>query len=161
VDEGFSAAIEWIGGGRINIAAAVGSAQSLLDLAVDYAGDREPFGKPHRPPAGGLLPDCGRSDRHRTGPPALPVRRLEGQGDRARKEESMAKLRGAQLQNEAADVATQVYGGAALMKNQHIKRQYRSARVLRIFEGTDETQKRTIDRELVRAGGCAAVTLAV
>lgn len=61
----------------------------------------------------------------------------------------MAKLRGAQLQNEAADVATQVYGGAALMKNQPIERQYRSARVLRILEGTDETQKRTIDRELL------------
>ena len=51
--------------------------------------------------------------------------------------------------NDAADVAMQVYGGAGFMKDTPIEREYRSARVLRIFEGTDEIQRRTIARELI------------
>jgi alkylation response protein AidB-like acyl-CoA dehydrogenase len=71
------------------------------------------------------------------------------QGERARKEESMAKLRGAELANTAADVAMQVHGGSGFMKSLPIEREYRSARVLRLFEGTDEIQRRTIARELL------------
>jgi len=151
VDHGFQAAMNWIGGGRINIAAnAVGSAQYLLDLAVDYAGDRETFGKPigHRQGISFQLADLATD--------IVQARQLYryaawkiDKGERARKEESMAKLRGAQLHNKAADIAMQVYGGAGFMKEQPIERNYRTARVLRIFEGTDEIQKRTIARELI------------
>ncbi|MFC7189665.1 acyl-CoA dehydrogenase family protein [Halocatena marina] len=143
--------MNWIGAGRIKIAAsAVGSSQYLLDLATDYARDRETFGKPigHRQGISFQLADLATDIEQ--------VRQLYryaawkiDSGKRARKEESMAKLRGAQLNNDAADVAMQVYGGAGFMKDTPIERQYRSARVLRIFEGTDEIQKRTIARELI------------
>ena len=151
IDEGFAAAMEWIGGGRINIAAAaVGNAQFLLDLAVDYAGDRETFGKPigHRQGISFQIADLATDIEQARQLYRYAAWKID-QGDRARKEESMAKLRGAELQNKAADIAMQVYGGAGFMKNQPIERQYRSARVLRIFEGTDEIQKRTIARELI------------
>lgn len=151
IDRGFQTAMNWIGAGRIKIAAsAVGSSQYLLDLATDYARDRETFGKPigHRQGISFQLADLATDIEQ--------VRQLYryaawkiDSGERARKEESMAKLRGAQLNNDAADVAMQVYGGAGFMKDTPIERQYRSARVLRIFEGTDEIQKRTIARELI------------
>ncbi len=151
VDEAFQTAMNWIGGGRIKIAAnAVGTAQFLLDLAVEYARDRETFGKPigHRQGVSFQLADLATDIEQ--------VRQLYRyaawkiqEGERARKEESMAKLRGAELANDAADVAMQVYGGAGFMKDTPIEREYRSARVLRIFEGTDEIQRRTIARELV------------
>ncbi|PCR92139.1 acyl-CoA dehydrogenase family protein [Natrinema ejinorense] len=151
VDQGFQAAMSWIGGGRINIAAgAVGTAQFLLDLSVDYARNRETFGKPigHRQGVSFQLAELATDIEQ--------VRQLYryaawkmDQGERARKEESMAKLRGAKLANDAADVAMQVHGGAGFMKDLPIERNYRAARVFRIFEGTDEIQKRTIARELI------------
>ncbi|WP_254538568.1 acyl-CoA dehydrogenase family protein [Halomarina litorea] len=151
VDQAFQTAMNWIGGGRIKIAAnAVGTSQFLLDLAVEYARDRETFGKPigHRQGVSFQLADLATDIEQ--------VRQLYRyaawkiqEGERARKEESMAKLRGSELANRAADVAMQVYGGAGFMKDTPIEREYRSARVLRIFEGTDEIQRRTIARELV------------
>ncbi|MBZ6495228.1 acyl-CoA dehydrogenase family protein [Natrinema longum] len=151
VDQGFQAAMSWIGGGRINIAAgAVGTAQFLLDLSVEYARDRETFGKPigHRQGVSFQLAELATDIEQ--------VRQLYryaawkmDEGERARKEESMAKLRGAKLANDAADVAMQVHGGAGFMKDLPIERNYRAARVFRIFEGTDEIQKRTIARELI------------
>ncbi|MFC6838502.1 acyl-CoA dehydrogenase family protein [Halomarina ordinaria] len=151
VDRGFQTAMNWIGGGRINIAAnAVGNAQFLLDLAVEYARERETFGKPigHRQGVSFQLADLA-TDAETTRQLYRYAAWKIDEGERARKEESMAKLRGAQLNNRAADVAMQVYGGAGFMKDQPIERQYRTARVLRIFEGTDEIQKRTIARELI------------
>lgn len=151
VDQGFETAMSWIGGGRINIAAAgVGKAQFLLDLAVEYARDRETFGKPigHRQGVSFQLADLATEIAQVRWLYRYAAWKIDN-GDRARKEESMAKLRGAELYNQAADVAMQVYGGAGFMKDQPIEREYRTARVFRIFEGTDEIQRRTIARELI------------
>ena len=151
VDQGFQTAMSWIGGGRINIAAtSVGRAQYLLDMAVEYSRDRETFGKPigHRQGLSFQIADLATEIEQ--------VRQLYryaawkiDNGERARKEESMAKLRGAELYNHAADLAMQVHGGSGFMKDLPIERDYRTARVFRIFEGTDEIQRRTIARELI------------
>jgi alkylation response protein AidB-like acyl-CoA dehydrogenase len=151
VDDGFGTAMSWIGGGRIKIAAsAVGTAQHLLDMAVDYARDRETFGKPigHRQGVSFQIADLATEIEQVRWLYRYAAWKIQND-ERARKEESMAKLRGAELANEAADVAMQVYGGAGFMKDTPIEREYRSARVLRIFEGTDEIQRRTIARELI------------
>ena len=151
VNQGFQSAMNWIGGGRINIAAsAVGNAQFLLDLATDYASKRETFGKPigHRQGISFQLADLATEIEQTRLLYRYAAWKMDN-GERARKEESMAKLRGAQLNNDAADVAMQVHGGSGFMKSLPIERQYRSARVLRIFEGTDEIQKRAIARELI------------
>ncbi|WP_226482492.1 acyl-CoA dehydrogenase family protein [Natrinema amylolyticum] len=151
VDKGFQSAMDWIGGGRINIAAgSVGTAQFLLDMSVEYARERKTFDKPigHRQGISFQLAELATDIEQ--------VRQLYryaawkmDEGERARKEESMAKLRGAKLANDAADIAMQVHGGAGFMKDLPIERNYRSARVFRIFEGTDEIMKRTIARELI------------
>ncbi len=150
IDQGFTTAMNWIGGGRISIAAAsVGSAQHLLDLAVEYASDRETFGKPisQRQGISFQLADLATEieqvrQLYRYGAWSL------DQGNEARTLVSMAKLRGAALYNTAADVAMQVHGGAGFMKDLPIEREYRSARVYRIFEGTDEIQRRSIAQSL-------------
>jgi len=151
VDEGFEAAMSWIGGGRLNIAAAaVGNAQHMLDLAVDYATERETFDRPiaHRQGISFQIADVATDVEQVRWLYRYAAWKMD-QGERARKEESMAKLRGAELANHAADVAMQVYGGSGYMKSLPIEREYRSARVLRLFEGTDEIQRRTIARELL------------
>jgi alkylation response protein AidB-like acyl-CoA dehydrogenase len=151
VDQGFQTAMNWIGGGRIKIAAnAVGTSQHLLDLAVDYARDRETFGKPigHRQGVSFQIADLATEVEQVRWLYRYAAWKIQND-ERARKEESMAKLRGAELANQAADVAMQVYGGAGFMKDQPIERRYRGTRVLRIFEGTDEIQRRTIARELI------------
>ncbi|WP_050031484.1 acyl-CoA dehydrogenase family protein [Natrinema altunense] len=151
VDHGFQSAMDWIGGGRINIAAgAVGTAQFLLDMSVEYARNRETFGKPigHRQGISFQLAELA-TDIEQTRQLYRYAAWKMDQGERARKEESMAKLRGAKLANDAADIAMQVHGGAGFMKDLPIERNYRSARVFRIFEGTDEIQRRTIARELI------------
>ena len=151
VDNGFGTAMQWIGGGRINIAAnAVGTAQFLLDLSIEYARDRETFGKPigHRQGVSFQLADLATNIEQVRQLYRYAAWKIE-QGERARKEESMAKLRGAELANQAADVAMQVHGGSGFMKDLPIERNYRTSRVLRIFEGTDEIQRRAIARELI------------
>lgn len=150
VGEGFQMAMEWIGGGRLNIAAhTVGKAQYLLDLAVDYAEERETFDKPLKSRQGITFPLADlATDVEQTRQLYRYAAWKMDQGQYARKEESMAKLRGAELYNKAADVAMQIYGGAGFMKSLPIEHEYRAARVFRIFEGTDEIQKRTIANEL-------------
>jgi alkylation response protein AidB-like acyl-CoA dehydrogenase len=143
--------MEWIGGGRINIAAAaVGNAQFLLDLAVDYARERETFGKPigHRQGVSFQIADLATEMEQVRWLYRYAAWKID-RGERARKEESMAKLRGAELYNDAADLAVQIHGGSGFMKDNPVEREYRNARVMRIFEGTDEIQRRTIARELI------------
>ncbi len=150
VDEGFQAAMNWIGGGRLNIAAnAVGKAQFLLDISVDYAKQRKTFGKPiaKRQGISFQLAELA-TDIEQTRQLYRYAAWKMDQGKHARKEESMAKLRGAELHNRAADIAMQVHGGSGFMKSLPIEQEYRAARVMRIFEGTDEIQKRTIANEL-------------
>ena len=151
VDRGFQTAMSWIGGGRINIAAAsVGTAQYLLDKSVEYARNRETFGKPigHRQGISFQLADMATEIEQVRWLYRYAAWKID-RGDRARKEESMAKLRGAELYNDAADLAVQIHGGSGFMKDNPVEREYRNARVMRIFEGTDEIQRRTIARELI------------
>jgi alkylation response protein AidB-like acyl-CoA dehydrogenase len=150
VDEGFEQLIGWIGAGRLTIPAmAVGRAQWMLDRSLDYAKQRETFGQPIGEyqgvgfPLADLATDLEQARllyRH--------AARKVDDGERAVKEQSMAKLRGSQLWNDAADVAIQTHGGAGFMRSLPFEAEYRESRAARIYEGTDEIQKRTITREL-------------
>lgn len=150
VDEGFEQLIGWIGAGRLTIPAmAVGRAQWMLDRSVDYAKQRETFGRSIGEyqgvgfPLADLATDVEQARllyRH--------AARKVDDGERAVKEQSMAKLRGSQLWNDAADVAIQTHGGAGFMRSLPFEAEYRESRAARIYEGTDEIQKRTITREL-------------
>lgn len=150
VDKGFKQLIGWIGAGRLTIPAeAVGRAQWMLDQSVDYAKQRKTFGKPIGDRQGVTFPlaDLATDIEQARWLYRYAAWKVD-QDKRAVKEQSMAKLRGAQLWNDAADIAIQTHGGAGFMRSLPFEAEYREARTARIYEGTDEIQKRTISREL-------------
>jgi alkylation response protein AidB-like acyl-CoA dehydrogenase len=150
VGEGFSQLIGWIGAGRLTIpASAVGRSQWMLDRSVEYAAERETFGTPigDRQGVRFQLAEAA-TDIEQTRWLYRYAAWKADRDERVVREQSMAKLRGARLWNDVADVAVQVHGGAGFMRSLPFEAEYREARAARIYEGTDEIQKRTIAREL-------------
>ena len=149
VGDGLKAAFSILTGGRIAIAAqAVGVAQAALDDAVEYANEREQFGKPiieHQALAHKLA-DM-RTD--------VQAARLLTR-DAARKNEdgvdpeaaSMAKLFASETAVDVANEAVQVHGGYGYTKDFDVERYYRDAKITTIYEGTSEIQKKVIARHL-------------
>ncbi len=72
------------------------------------------------------------------------------QGIDSRHAQSMAKLYGGVRCNEVVDRMLQVHGGMGYTRELPIERWYRELRLLRIYEGTDEIQRRTIARNLLK-----------
>ena len=62
----------------------------------------------------------------------------------------MAKLYGAGMANAIVDRVLQIHGGMGYTRELPIERWYRELRLLRIYEGTDEIQRRTIARNLLK-----------
>jgi alkylation response protein AidB-like acyl-CoA dehydrogenase len=71
-------------------------------------------------------------------------------GQDNRNSASVAKLAGTTMANRVVDRVLQIHGGMGYTKELPIERWYRSFRLLRIFEGTDEIQRRTIARNLIK-----------
>ena len=67
----------------------------------------------------------------------------------SRQSQSMAKLYGGVKANEIVDRVLQIHGGMGYTRELPIERWYRELRLLRIYEGTDEIQRRTIARNLL------------
>ncbi|MFD1048525.1 acyl-CoA dehydrogenase family protein, partial [Kibdelosporangium lantanae] len=78
------------------------------------------------------------------------------QGLDSRQAQSMAKLYGGVKANEIVDRVMQIHGGMGYTRELPIERWYRELRLLRIYEGTDEIQRRTIARNLIK--GHASIT---
>lgn len=141
----------WVGTSRIRIAAeAVGRASWMLDRCLEYATNRETFGKPigKRQFVQGMLADARADIEQVRWLYRYAAWKLE-RGEADRWLQSAAKLRGAELWNDVADVAVQIHGGAGYMRSLPFEREYRDARAARIYEGTDEIQRRTIARDLL------------
>jgi acyl-CoA dehydrogenase len=152
VGRGFELAMRWIGGGRLMIPArAVGQAQRLLELGLEYAKQRHAFGAP--------IADY-QAIQWMLADSAVEIEQVKwltlraawkaDQGQDVRHEASMAKLSGAQMVWRVADRMLQVHGGMGYTREVPIERVLREVRVYRIFEGTDEIQKRSIARNLLR-----------
>ena len=71
------------------------------------------------------------------------------QGLDSRQSQSMAKLYGGVKANEIVDRVLQIHGGMGYTRELPVERWYRELRLLRIYEGTDEIQRRTIARNLL------------
>lgn len=150
--EGFiEMAIEWVGVTRLVIPAqAVGRSEWMFDQCVQYAENREAFGKPigDRQFVQGMLAEM-RTDIEMV---RWLYRYAAWKYDRDEPErwlQSAAKLRGSELWNDVADAAVQIHGGAGYMRSLPFESQYRTARATRIYDGTDEIQKRTIARQFL------------
>ena len=69
------------------------------------------------------------------------------------KEASFAKLFATEAASRIVDESLQIHGGAGLERGNRIERLYRDIRILTIYEGTSEIQRRTIARQLLREQG--------
>jgi len=65
---------------------------------------------------------------------------------------SMAKLVASETGMKAAEEAVQIHGGYGLMKDMHVERYFRDAKMAMIYEGTSEIQRMVIAQKLLRKG---------
>ena len=149
--DGFSLAMAWIGQGRLLIPArAVGQAQRLLEMGRDYARQRIAFGHPiaDYQAIQWMLADSA-VEIEEVGWLVLSAAWRADQSGDARHAISMAKLAGAEMIWRVADRVLQIHGGTGYTKELPIERVMRDVRVYRIYEGTDEIQRRSIARNLL------------
>lgn len=149
---GFKLAMQWIGNGRYLIPSrAIGAAERLLEMAIEHAKNRVSMGHPI---ADYQAIQWQIADSHVEIEQArwltlYAAWLLENNKDN-RHAASIAKLTGTQMANRVVDRVLQIHGGMGYTKELPIERWYRELRLLRIFEGTDEIQKRTIARNLIK-----------
>jgi len=151
--EGFRIAMSALDGGRLGIAAcAVGLAQAALDLAVDYAKQRRQFGRAIAEFQGVsfLLADMA------TGVEAaralyLSAARLRDAGRPYAAQASMAKLFASDTAMRVTTDAVQVLGGYGYVEDFPAERYLREAKIMQIFEGTNQVQRVVIGRSLTRS----------
>ncbi len=152
VGQGFPLAMKWIGQGRIIIPArAVGQAQRLLEMAIEYSRQRMAFGHPiaDYQAIQWMLADSA-VELEQVKWLVLHAAWKADQGGDARHEASMAKLAGAGMIWRVVDRVMQIHGGMGYTKEMPIERVMRDVRVYRIYEGTDEIQRRSIARNLLK-----------
>ncbi|MGI5185285.1 acyl-CoA dehydrogenase family protein [Dactylosporangium sp. CA-152071] len=147
---GFKIALSALDGGRLGIAAcAVGVAQAALDYAVAYAKDRAQFGRPivEFQGVGFMLADMATQI---TAARALylSAARLRDAGRPHSAEAAMAKLFCTDTAMRVTTDAVQVLGGAGYVQDHPVERYMREAKVLQIFEGTNQIQRLVIARSL-------------
>ena len=141
--DGWAQAMKTLNSGRIGIAAgAVGVARAALDAAVKYVMERKAFGRPigdfqlvrEMIAQSALEIDAARLL-------TLRAAHLRDLGLDNTMEVSMAKLFGAQMAQRVTDWAIQVHGGYGFSGEFDVERFYRDARILGLYEGTNEIQK--------------------
>jgi acyl-CoA dehydrogenase len=148
---GFELAMRWIGKGRYLLPArALGSCERLVEMAMEQAKNRVTFGEPiaNRQAIQWMIADS-----------AVEIEALRwlvltaawqvDRGVDSRQAQSMAKLYGGVHANQIVDRVLQIHGGMGYTRELPIERWYRELRLLRIYEGTDEIQRRTIARNLL------------
>jgi acyl-CoA dehydrogenase len=152
VGKGFSLGMQWIGQGRWMIASrCVGTAERLLQMAVDYSKERVTFGQPiaDRQAIQWMIADSA-VEIQATKWLSMHAAWKVDQGLDNRHEASMAKLYGSGMANRVVDRVMQIHGGMGYTREMPIERWYRDLRVTRIYEGTDEIQHFIIARDLLK-----------
>ena len=148
---GFELAMRWIGQGRVMLPArALGACERLVEMGMDYARTRETFGEPiaNRQAIQWMIADSAVEIEALRWLVLTAAWQIDHDLD-SRQSQSMAKLFGGVKANEIVDRMLQVHGGMGYTRELPIERWYRELRLLRIYEGTDEIQRRTIARNLL------------
>ena len=149
---GFELAMQWIGQRRNLLPArASGSCERLISMAIEHANTRETFGQKiaERQAIQWMIADSG-VELEALRWLVLNAAWQVAQGVDSRHAQSMAKLYGGQKANEIVDRVLQIHGGMGYTRELPVERWYRELRLLRIYEGTDEIQRRTIARNLLK-----------
>ncbi|CAA9385692.1 MAG: Acyl-CoA dehydrogenase, short-chain specific [uncultured Nocardioidaceae bacterium] len=157
--DGLRIALEGLDSGRLGIAAvATGLAQGALDHAVAYAKERETFGKriiDHQGLAFVLADMAAAVEAARA--VTLHAARLRDRGLPFGKEASIAKLVATDNAMKVTTDAVQVLGGYGYTRDFPVERYMREAKVMQIFEGTNQIQRMVIGRALDK-GAAGTIT---
>ncbi len=148
---GFKFAMKALEAGRIGIAAqAVGIASGALDRAIQYAKERKAFGTEianHQAIAFKISDMAVKVENARN--LCLKAAWLKDQGKPFAMASSMAKQYAADIAMEVTTEAVQIHGGYGYVKEYHVERLMREAKLTQIYEGTSEIQKIIISRSLL------------
>ena len=149
---GFKFAMKTLSGGRIGIAAqALGIASGAYELALKYSKERKAFGKEiskHQAIGFKLAEMATDIEAAR-----LLVYKAATEKDNNinyDKSSAMAKLYASKVAMQHTVEAVQIHGGNGFVKDYHVERMMRDAKVTQIYEGTSEIQKIVISRELLK-----------
>lgn len=149
---GFKFAMSTLNGGRIGIASqALGIASGAYELALAYSKERKAFGKPisqHQAIQFKLADMATEIDAARL--LCLQAASLKDQKKDFAKASAMAKLYASKVAMDVTVEAVQVHGGYGYVKEYHVERLMRDAKITQIYEGTTEIQKIVISRELLK-----------
>ena len=148
---GFKFAMKTLTGGRIGIASqALGIASGAYELALAYSKERKAFGKTisqHQAIQFKLADMATEIDAARL--LCLKAAWLKDQNQDYSLAASMAKLFSSRVAMETAVEAVQIHGGYGYVKDYHVERLMRDAKITQIYEGTSEVQKIVISRSLL------------
>jgi len=149
---GFKFAMSTLNGGRIGIAAqALGIAAGAFELSVNYAKERKAFGKPiaeHQAIQFKLAEMKTRISAARW--MVYKAARDKDQGQDYVESAAMAKLYASEVAMWATTEAVQIHGGYGYVREYHVERMMRDAKITQIYEGTSEIQKLVIAREILK-----------
>ena len=131
----------------IGAAGAIAGAQLTFDATLEYAKQRQAFGKPigQQQVIKHMLVDMA-TKIELAREFNYSVAKRFGDGEYPVKEISMAKLVSGQVAHEIADTAMQIWGGAGYMADNPVQRAWRDTRLIRIGAGTDEIMKEVIGK---------------
>ena len=148
---GFSFAMQILAGGRIGIASqALGIAQGALERAIQYSKERKAFGKPiayHQGIAFKLADMEARVEAARLA--VYKAAWLKDQHKDINHASAIAKYLAAETAMYVTTEAVQIHGGYGYVKEYHVERLMREAKLTQIYEGTSEIQQIVISRGLL------------
>ncbi|WP_116949606.1 acyl-CoA dehydrogenase family protein [Jiangella endophytica] len=148
--DGFGIALEALNSGRLGVAAiATGLAEAALRAAAEYAQEREQFGRPiiDHQGLGFLLADMAAAVESARALYVVAARRRDASLP-FRHQASVAKLVATDNAMRVTTDAIQVLGGAGYTRDHPVERYFREAKVMQIFEGTNQIQRLVISRGL-------------
>ena len=150
--EGFKIAMKILDGGRIGIAAqALGIACGAYELALAYSKEREAFGKPINQHQGISFKLAQMATDIEAA--KLMVYRaawLKDEGLPYNTASAMAKLFASEVAMKTTIEAVQIHGGYGFVKEYHVERLMRDAKITQIYEGTSEIQQIVISRAVIQ-----------
>ena len=149
---GFSFAMQTLNGGRIGIAAqALGIASGAYETALAYSKERKTFGVPiceHQDVQFKLADMATRIEAARM--LCYKAAWLKDQGKDYSHASAMAKLYSSKVAMDVTIEAVQIHGGYGFVKEFHVERMMRDAKITQIYEGTSEIQKIIIARNILK-----------
>ena len=149
---GFKFAMQTLAGGRIGIAAqALGIASGALELALAYSKQRKAFGteiKNHQAIQFKLADMATEVEAARL--LCLKAAWTKDQGLDYNLISAQAKLYASEIAQRVTNEAVQIHGGYGYVKEYHVERMMRDAKITQIYEGTSEVQKIVISREVLK-----------